>query len=137
MHSPRNRRTAACACRRVELVLLGEPRRVYGCSCLECQRSTGSAFSYRAIYADSAVVDQRGETRSWRRAGASGQWLEQAFCPTCGSIVFMRAEALKEALSVSVGCLEDPGFPAPQQIHWPDKRHRWLCLAGVPDAELS
>lgn len=130
-------RTAACSCRHVELVLAGEPRRVYGCSCLECQRCTGSAFSYRAIYADSSVVSAKGQTRSWRRTGSSGQWLEQSFCVACGTVVFMRAEALKDALSVSVGCLEDQDFPVPQALHWPDRKHRWLCLAGLPEAGPS
>jgi hypothetical protein len=137
MHSSQTRRTATCSCRAVELVLAGEPRRVYACSCLECQRCTGSAFSYRTIYADSAVVSKKGETRSWRRSGSSGQWLEQTFCAACGSVVFMRAEAMKDALSVSVGCLEDRDFLAPQLLHWPDRKHRWLCLEGVPDAGSS
>jgi hypothetical protein len=125
------RRTAACSCRRVQLVLAGEPRRVYACSCIECQRCTGSAFAYRAIYADSAVLETTGTTRSWRRAGSSGQWLEQTFCTECGSIVFMRAEGLTGALSVSAGCLEDPDFPAPQKLHWSNRKHRWLCLESV------
>ncbi|MCG5258680.1 aldehyde-activating protein [Cupriavidus gilardii] len=124
-------RTAACSCRGVELVLAGEPRRVYACSCLECQRCTGSAFSYRAIYADSAIVSQKGETRTWRRTGTSGPWLEQEFCTTCGSVVLMRAEALKDAISVSAGCLEDRDFPAPQLLHWAQRKHRWLCLQGI------
>jgi hypothetical protein len=89
------------------------------------------------IYADSAVVSKEGETRSWRRSGSSGQWLEQTFCIACGTVVFMRAEALKDALSVSVGCLEDRDFPAPQMLHWPDRKHRWLYLEDVPDAGSS
>ncbi|WP_455550982.1 GFA family protein [Cupriavidus gilardii] len=52
MQAEVRKRTAACSCRGVELILAGEPRRVYACSCLECQRCTGSAFSYRAIYAE-------------------------------------------------------------------------------------
>jgi hypothetical protein len=100
---------------------------------VECQRCTGSAFAYRAIYAESAIVSQKGETRSWRRTGSSGQWLEQTFCTTCGSVVCMRAEALKDAFSVSAGCLEDRDFPVPQVLHWPGSKHRWLCLNGVPD----
>lgn len=127
-------RTAACSCRGVQLVLGGEPQRVYACSCMECQRCTGSAFAYRAIYADTAVLATSGDTRSWRRTGTSGQWLEQTFCTVCGSIVFMRAEGLKGALSVSVGCLEDPEFPEPQKLHWPERKHRWLCLETVSAA---
>ena len=127
-------RTAACSCGAVQLVLAGTPRRVYACSCQECQRCTGSAFAYRAIYADAAILSQQGDIRSWRRTGASGQWLRQYFCADCGSVVFMRAEALRDALSVSVGCFADPDFPAPQMLHWPDRKHKWLCLEGVAEA---
>ncbi|WP_082818934.1 GFA family protein [Cupriavidus nantongensis] len=134
MQAEVRKRTAACSCRGVELILAGEPRRVYACSCFECQRCTGSAFSYRAIYADSAIVGRKGETRTWRRTGTSGQWLEQEFCTTCGSVVLMRAEALKEAVSVSAGCLEDRDFPPPQLMHWAERKHRWLCLQGIDAA---
>jgi len=46
----------------------------------------------------------------------------------------MRAEALTAALSVSVGCLEDQDFPAPAMLHWPNSKHKWLCLEGVGEA---
>lgn len=130
-------RTARCSCRKVELVCAGEPRRVYACACIECQRCTGTAFAYRAIYPDTAIVAQEGETRSWRRQGESGAWLEQHFCIECGSVVFMRAETLKDAVSVSAGCFEDPDFPPPQKLHWPERRHRWLRPEVVPDARSS
>ncbi|MFQ3786504.1 GFA family protein [Halomonas sp. A29] len=133
MLSKEKRRKASCSCRQIELVFAGEPKATYACSCLECQRGTGSAFAYRAIYADTALIGQKGETRSWRRTGESGKWLEQHFCATCGSVVFMRAEALGEALSVSVGCFEDPSFPAPRVVYWPNRKHKWLQLNGVPD----
>jgi len=99
-------RTASCSCRRAELVLAGAPRRVYACACLECQRCTGSTFFYRAIYADTAVVAQKGETKSWRRKGTSGAWLEQTFCTNCGSVLFMRAEGLQGALDFKTVGLE-------------------------------
>jgi len=46
----------------------------------------------------------------------------------------MTAQGLKDAISLSVGCLEEPGFPAPQMLHWPQRRHQWLCLDGIPEA---
>nr|WP_226994943.1 GFA family protein [Cupriavidus gilardii] len=58
----------------------------------------------------------------------------QEFCTTCGSVVLMRAEALKEAISVSAGCLEDRDFPPPQLLHWAQRKHRWLCLPGIDAA---
>ncbi|WP_048649178.1 GFA family protein [Nitratireductor soli] len=130
-------RTAVCSCRQVELVCAGTPRRVYACSCAECQRCTGTAFSYRAIYRNDAVVARKGRTKSWRRTGQSGAWLDQHFCVECGTVVFMSAEALKDAISVSVGCFEDPDFPPPQRLHWPEQRHRWLELEAFPEAHSS
>ena len=137
MHSPERLRKATCSCRHVELLLAGEPRHVYACACLECQRCTGSAFAYRAIYPDTAITGTKGETKSWRRTGSSGKWLEQHFCSHCGTVVFMRAEGMANALSVSAGCLEEPGFPAPQRLYWPARKHHWLRLDGVPDAVPS
>ncbi|MCR4264775.1 GFA family protein [Nitratireductor sp. ZSWI3] len=128
-------RTATCSCRKVKLVCVGEPRRVYACACAECQRCTGSAFSYRVIYPKAAIASQKGEVKSWRRIGPSGGWMEQHFCPVCGSIVFMTAEVLKDAISLSAGCLEDPDFPPPQMLHWPERRHRWLCMEGIAGAD--
>jgi hypothetical protein len=87
---------------------------VYACSCLERQRCTGTAFSYWAIYTDVAVVARRGKPKSWRRAGQSGAWLERV-----RDGVFMGAEALKDEISVSVGCLEDLDLPPPQMFHCP------------------
>ncbi|ALD93062.1 hypothetical protein CR3_3876 [Cupriavidus gilardii CR3] len=48
--------------------------------------------------------------------------------------MLMRAEALKEAISVSAGCLEDRDFPPPQLLHWAQRKHRWLCLPGIDAA---
>ena len=132
MHSAM--RKATCSCRKVELICAGEPRHVYACSCTECQRCTGTAFSYRAIYAATAIISQKGETKSWCRTGPSGRWLKQHFCVACGSVLFMTAEVLKDAISLSVGCLEDPDFPPPQVLHWPQRRHQWLCLEGIAEA---
>ena len=127
-------RTASCSCGAVELELHGEPRSVYACACNECQRCTGTAFAYRAIYSDTAIAGRKGNTRAWRRNGTSGRWLEQHFCGDCGSIIFMSAEALTGAISVSVGCFGEAEFPPPKMLHWPERRHHWLCLEAIAQA---
>lgn len=32
-----------------------------------------------------------------------------------------------------VGCLEDRDFSAPQVLHWPRRKHGWLCLEPIPE----
>ncbi len=124
-------RKASCSCRNVELELNGEPRSVYACACNECQRCTGTAFAYRAIYPETAIIRRRGDTKAWRRTGTSGRWLEQHFCTDCGTVVFMSAEALAGAISVSAGCFGEADFPPPRMLHWPERMHHWLCLEAI------
>src|SRR5688500_5041139 len=106
-------RTATCVCGALRITVRGEPRRVYVCSCLDCQATTGSVMAYRAIFGDEEVVTTEGEGRRWRRTSASGRWLDQTFCPNCGTVLWMTAEALAGARSVSAGCFRDPDFPPP------------------------
>ena len=50
MGSQRRRaeRAARCACGNLTVTARGEPVEVYLCSCTDCQRGSGSAFSYAA-----------------------------------------------------------------------------------------
>lgn len=127
-------RTARCACGQLQLTLAGPPRRAYACACLECQRATGSAFAWRAIYPEDSILERAGEPRLWRRTGTSGAWLEQAFCPNCGVILYMTAEGLQGAVSVSAGAFADRDFPPPVTLHWSERRAPWLCLEGVAES---
>ena len=109
----------------------------HACSCLDCQRGTGSAFSYSAFFAE-AVVQTRGELRSYRRTTDSGRWQESTFCPTCGVGVLTRLEALPGIIGVSVGCFADPGFEKPEKLWWASRRHHWLePPSGLETAETQ
>ncbi|RCS22906.1 aldehyde-activating protein [Phyllobacterium salinisoli] len=122
------RRTASCACGNLKITVTGDPARVYACACLECQRATGSAFAYRARFQKAAIVHIEGERRAWRRGSNAGRWIEQTFCPTCGTLVYMEGEALPDAVVVSVGCFADPAFPPPAALFWASRRHDWYDL---------
>ena len=121
-------RVARCPCGELRLVLSGEPVSVYACACLECQRCTGSAFAYRAKYLRSSLLHDDGPRRTWRRSSDAGRWVEQTFCPTCGGVVFMTAEALPDHLVVSAGCFSDPGFGPPSALYGQARMHGWRQL---------
>ena len=67
-------RLARCCCGNLKVTARGEPVDVYLCSCTDCQRGTGSAFSYAAIFPVSAV-SIAGERREYRQQGDSGRQL--------------------------------------------------------------
>ena len=89
-----------------------EPLEVYLCSCKDCQRGTGSAFSYAAIFPEPAV-SIAGEQRTYRQRGDSGRFVDSFFCPICGTAVLFRAEGLPGTFGVPVGCFADPTFARP------------------------
>lgn len=118
-------REGRCGCGGLTVMAVGEPLEVYACSCLNCQRETGGAFSYSAVYPQAAVT-VAGPRQVWRRSGDSGRWLETDFCPTCGVTLCARMEVWPEVVGVSVGCFADPDFAKPEKVYWAWRRHHWL-----------
>jgi hypothetical protein len=110
---------------------------VYACSCLACQRQSGSAFSYAALFPQAAVT-VTGERRTWRHNGDSGRWIETAFCPTCGTTLCFTCEGLPGVAGINVGALADADFARPARVFWASRRHRWLAFpADVPLIETQ
>jgi hypothetical protein len=130
-------RIARCACGQLTLTARGEPVAVYLCSCFECQRRSGAAFSYAAIYPTSAIA-VAGEEKSWRRDGDSGRAVEMVFCPTCAVSVYSRSPDFPDTVGVAVGCFADPDFAKPKRVYWASRRHHWLTLPdGVERVETQ
>lgn len=127
-------RTASCACGGLRVVVVGEPSVVNACACLECQRLTGSAFSYTAFFPEAAVRAIVGEHRAWSHARGEQRSHTRAFCPTCAGTVFTRLDAAPGLIGVSVGAFADPSAAKPSRFFWTSRRHRWLgALEGVED----
>jgi len=120
-------RKAACGCGRLSATVRGEPMEVYACSCLDCQRYSGSSFTYCALYPENAVAIA-GDSKTWRHLGDSGRWVESGFCPTCGVSVIFRMQAVPNVVGVSAGCFADPHFGKPTRLYWASRQHDWLSF---------
>ena len=125
--APIAERIAKCSSGNLTVTARGEPLDVYLCSCTACQRGTGTAFSYAAIFPESAV-SSAGERGAYRQQGNSGRFVESFFCPICGTAVLFRAEGLPGTVGVPVGCFADPRFTKPSKLFWASRRHHWLDL---------
>jgi len=119
-------RTAACSCGQLAVTIAGDPEFHGLCSCLECQKSSGSAFSYSGYWPKSAVRSIRGDSTRWRRIAESGRWNDTHFCPTCGSAVYWYSEAVPDMINVAIGNFGDPGFPPPAYHVWSSSKHAWV-----------
>jgi hypothetical protein len=120
-------RIGRCYCGGLTVATRGEPIDIYACSCTDCQRGSGSAFSYAALFPEAAVTIV-GESQTYRHHGDSGRFVDSYFCRTCGTGVAFRAEGLPGMLGVPVGCFADPAFARPTKLFWASRRHHWLDL---------
>ncbi len=119
-------RIASCACGALRATATGAPEVVNACSCFNCQKRSGSCFTYTAFFPNGAI-EIEGETRSYREMRAAGRWHEVSFCITCGVQLISRLEVFPHLTGVAVGCFCDPGFEAPSGFYWSTRRHHWLA----------
>ena len=71
-------RTGGCMCQQVRYSVTGEPLRVGICHCTDCRQSSGSAFTFFAIWPIDAFAGE----------GPTSSYKGRSFCPICGSPVF-------------------------------------------------
>jgi len=127
-------RTARCACGALEVRVEGEPFEVHMCSCRDCQRSSGSAFTYTAFFAPEMRITVSGEYRTWRRLAETGRYDDSCFCPNCGATVFGWVEGYPGVTKIAVGCFNEPDFPAPTKLCWSSRKAAWLAMpAGIEE----
>lgn len=103
-----------CVCGRVRYSVKGDPLRVGICHCTDCRRTSGSAFTFYAIW-PLPVFSGEGTTSSYKG---------RSFCPACGSRMFSLNETEAE---IMVGTLDDaPSEQVPQYELWTPRREPWL-----------
>ena len=86
------------------------------CQCRDCQRRSGTGHGSWLTFAQYGNVRVSGEAKTWRVAGDSGNEKIHAFCPTCGTPVYLTFAAMPELFSVAAASLDDPGQFNPQEV---------------------
>ncbi len=125
-------RTARCVCGALTVTTTGEPDRVLTCSCLDCRRKSGSAFSVSTYWPPDQVTIQ-GDTKGYRRDAQDGRGLELRFCPTCGVSVYWLADFARGQIGIGGGNFEDCNFAVPTEAYWTEGRADWVHhLSDIP-----
>ena len=111
-------REGGCLCGAVRFLVRDEPLRVGLCHCLDCRKTSGSAYSSFAIWPRDA----------YDGSGELGTFSGRSFCVRCGSrVVHLTADEAE----VMIGSLDAaPSDLVPQYELWIGRREHWL--APVP-----
>jgi hypothetical protein len=127
-----------CACGAVRYEISGEPVFQNHCQCLDCQKKSGTGHgSYLTVMRDG--VKLTGAATHWDIVADSGNVKTRAFCPTCGSPLYIAFNAAPQFLAVHAGSLDDPRRFKPHAVTYTSRALAWDQLdpalqgfAGMP-----
>jgi hypothetical protein len=83
------------------------------CRRRDCQLESGTGLGSHLTFARAGVT-VTGEAVRWDMAGDSGAVKTRAFCPVCGSPVYMTFAAKPDAFTIRAASLDDPSRCRPQ-----------------------
>ncbi|CAN7413192.1 GFA family protein [Neorhizobium sp. LjRoot104] len=116
--------TGGCACGALRYEISAEPAVMLDCQCRQCQRESGTGHASHLTFASTAVKVE-GKATHWEATGDGGTVKRRAFCPTCGSPVYMTFPAHPDYFVIRAGSLDDPSRYKPQFVTWHAAGHAW------------
>ena len=123
-------RKASCRCGQLRVTVTGDPVRVSVCHCLNCKKRSGSAFAAQARWPGDQVQIE-GESKTFVKAGDSGNPATFHFCPDCGSDVYYLIDGKLDGLiAIPLGTFDDPFFGKPEYSVYEGRKHEWLEITG-------
>lgn len=122
--------TGGCACGEIRFEIPGDPLVSNDCQCRDCQRMSGTGHgSYLTFQRDG--VKQDGAATLWDIVGDSGNVKTRAFCPACGSPVYMTFAAMPDIFTVHAASLDDPSRFKPQMVTYGARGQAWDRLDPI------
>ena len=98
------------------------------CQCRDCQRRSGTGHGSWLTFPARAEMTITGQATHWEVAGDSGNVKVHAFCPVCGTPVYLRFAAMPELIAVAAASLDEPGRFAPQVLTYGVRGLAWDAI---------
>jgi hypothetical protein len=117
--------TGGCACGAVRYTITDEPLFMNDCQCRDCQQRSGTGHGSYLTFPERARVRLEGQAASWDIVADSGNLKTHAFCPRCGSPVYLTFAAMPSLFTIHAASLDDPARYQPQAVTYASRRHAW------------
>ena len=98
--------TGGCLCGALRYTLKAEPALIGVCHCRDCQKFTGSAFSF-LVAVPLTALEIEGSSKAFDKPGDSGHPITRRFCPECGSSIAEEAFTRPGLVLINAGTLDD------------------------------
>jgi hypothetical protein len=104
----------------------------YACHCLDCQSSSGSAFSQQAILTD-GMLQIDGETRMYEVPRPGGRISRQYICERCLTRLYNTNTGRPGMIALRAGTLDDSDQLDVVAHIWTKRKQAWIAIPpGVP-----
>lgn len=112
------RYTGGCACGAIRFETHTKPVAEGHCQCRHCQMRSGTGHSSYLLFSGESDVTIQGGASTWTTAGDRGTRKSHAFCPTCGTPVYLTFAEMPDVVAVHAGALDDPGLFRPTFVSY-------------------
>lgn len=117
--------TGGCACGAVRYEISADPMVMADCQCRDCQQRSGTGHGSYLTFPGREDVKLTGTAAQWDIAADSGSVKTHAFCPACGTPVYLTFKAMPDLFTVHAASLDDPGRYSPQMVLYTKRGHAW------------
>ena len=129
-------RTGGCHCGAIRFQAEGEPQHVALCHCGDCRRSAGAPMVAWAAFLESELQVLQGQPTVFNSSASA----LRSFCPTCGTGLFYRNEAVLPGLvDIQAATFDDAnGLPpgahiqAAERLDWMETAHTLPAFERYP-----
>ncbi|MGV8854035.1 MAG: GFA family protein [Devosia sp.] len=121
--------SAACACGAIAMSLDGPVMSMLLCSCLDCQRASGSGHAGVALVPKAALTIA-GKPKTFNRPSDSGATFTRHFCADCGTPLYGQSSRAPELRMIAVGFFAGHNdWFAPSQLIFARSQQAWDLVA--------
>ncbi len=117
--------TGGCACGAIRYEISQEPIFSNHCQCLDCQHTSGTGHGSYLTFASKSNAVLNGAAKHWDVVADSGNVKTHAFCPNCGSPVYLTFAAMPDLFTVHAASLDDPSRFKPQVVTYHGRGQQW------------
>ncbi len=117
--------TGGCTCGAIRYDIAGEPLASNDCQCRDCQGRSGTGHGSYLTFPSREAVKLRGAATQWDIVADSGNVKTHAFCPRCGSPVYLTFAAMPNFFTIHAASLDDPTRYKPQFVSYRLRGHAW------------
>ena len=125
--------TGGCLCGAIRYRLTQPVDKIIMCHCTDCQKASGAGASANAVVPTDKFEITKGTPKVFGKVVDSGNTLQRAFCPECGSPIYSRRAHAPEMTVLKVGSLDAPVDLKVVMNIWTRSARPWMHIDPAID----